>query len=600
MRSRLPTPASHIPASGQDVVVTDFALRAQSRLSPYVMGFFGIGLPVFVWSAQLSLSTWLLASYLILFVVNWTAFMVLKGQAETRQAIEPDSLEQRRKLARARLWRQGAGGGVWAISLTIIALSAATAGPGAQMFLMVCAGAAVGIIFFSAPVLLHLLILGPVAISGPILALQMLHEAPETSQLMTGGLVLALAMGVVLNRHMRENYLLQLRQDEIAAEREAARAATDDVKEARLALMETLQREVQTSLKGLEQNLAQSLTHLSRAPAPRHYVEAALTEVGHLQSILVTTFDNDVAAAGGIAVEAVPLDIDLLCQKVIAHFSHIAQGKELGFTYNSQGLPDQGAAIGDAYRVEQVLSHLVSNALLYTQQGRVEIKVMPADDFLRLEVVDSGPGLSDDELAQAFQPHNRIHRTSSGHPGAGLGLSLSRSLAGLMGGRIGGQSTPDVGSKFWLDLPFDKAATTPAASEASQDVIEDAGDHSLRVLLLSNDSLRAAQLRDSLERMGHKCLTSTSRERAVALARKAPVDACLISTGAFENLDEPESRLRLETFLDSLRATQKTAHLNILALVPAGDQVDDLQALGVRPLLLPQNRESLARALAAV
>ncbi|ESQ87680.1 hypothetical protein ABAC460_18580 [Asticcacaulis sp. AC460] len=600
MRTLLPAPASSPFPSGQDVVVTDFGLRAQSRLSPYVMGFFGIGVPVFVWSAQLGLSTWLFASYLILFVINWTAFMVLKGQAEKRQAIEPADLEQRRALARARLWRQGVGGAIWAVSLVVISLSAATAGPGAQMFLMVCAGAAVGIIFFSAPVLLHLLVLGPIAIAGPILGMQSLHEGPQLSQLMTGGLVLALAMGVVLNRHMRDLYLLQHRQEEIAAEREAARAATDDVKEARMALMETLQREVQTSLKGLEQHLAQGLTHLSRAPAPRHHIEAALTEVAHLQSILVTTVDNDGAAAGQIEVVAEPLDIDLLCQKVMAQHAHLAQGKELSFTYNAQALPDHGAAIGDAHRVEQVLTHLVSNALLYTQQGRVEIKLMPVDDYLRLEVVDSGPGLSEDELDHAFQPHSRIQRTSSGHSGAGLGLSLSRSLAELMGGRIGGQSTLDVGSKFWLDLPFDKTATPPARPEEALDGVEETSDHSLRVLLLSNDSLRAAQLRDSLERMGHKCLTSTSRERAVALARKAPVDACLISTGAFENLDEPESRVKLATFLDSLRATQAEASLNILALVPGGDQVDDLQAMGVRPLLLPQNRESLARALAAV
>ncbi|MEI9905880.1 MAG: hypothetical protein WDN06_19670 [Asticcacaulis sp.] len=122
----------------------------------------------------------------------------------------------------------------------------------------------------------------------------------------------------------------------------------------------------------------------------------------------------------------------------------------------------------------------------------------------------------------------------------------------------------------------------------------------MRVLLLSNDSLRSAQLRDTLEHLGHKCLTSTSRERALSLARKAPVDACLISTGTFENLDDPANRVRLEASSNRCAVHRKRRKLNILALLPAGDQAEDLQALGVRPLLMPQTRESLGRALAQV
>ena len=605
------TPSPTPSAASVDSVVIDFGLRAQVRMSPYMMGFFGIGLPVFVWSAQLGLSTWLLALYMVLFIANWTAFMVLKSQAETRQEMVVDDIRRRESLVRSRLWRQGAGGAIWAVSLLIISLSASTAGPGAVMFLMVCAGAAVGIIFFTSPVLIHALILGPVAVAGPIFGMQLIDHGTDWGtdlrRMMTGGLALALAMGFVLNRHMREHYLLQHKQLEIAAEREAARAETDAAHDAKLALMETLQREVQTSLKGLEQNLVQCLTHLARAPAPRQYVDAALSEVGHLQSILVTTLDNDVAAAGHIELHVEPLDIDLICEKLVAQYAGQAHGKELTFSYTLQGVAEHdgqivGAALGDARRVEQILGHLLNNAILYTQSGRVELKVMPAgEDMLRLEVVDSGPGLSGEELAQAFAPHARIQRTSSGHSGAGLGLSLSRTLAELMGGRVDGESTLDVGSKFWLDLPFDKTAmAAPRAVEADGEAAAEVSEHSLRVLLLSNDSLRSAQLRDSLEHMGHRCLTSTSRERALALARKAPVDACLISTGPFENLEDADNRGRLEGFLDQLRATQTEAGLNILALVPAGDQVEELKAMGVRPLLLPQNRESLGRALAAV
>jgi len=586
--SPAPPPATASP----DAILLDYGLRAQGRMLPWVFGFFGIGLPVFVWTARLVHSPAWLAFYLFLFTVDWTLFMVLKSQVDKRLT-DPSMAGLRRRL----LW-QGVGGGLWAVTITIVSLSACLAGPAAEPLVMVCAGAAVGVIFFSSPVLLSLLILGSLACVGPIVASQVLQPNADLSRFMTGGMALAMAMGFVLNRHMRDHYRLQHRQLELANEREAARAATGAVNAQRVALMETLQREVQTGLKGVENSLLQGLGHLTRAPAPRSHVDAALTEIGHLQSILTTTFDNDTAAAGRIQVARAPLDVALICERMVGQFAALAQGKGLGFTLNTHGLPSRGAALGDEHRVEQVLAHLLSNAMLYTQQGRVELKlVMPSPTVLRIEVVDSGPGLDEDELARAFLPHVRILRTSSGHSGAGLGLSLSRSLGELMGGDVGAQSTPDVGSKFWLDLPFDAHAMAPARPAVEAEAPGEA-IHSLRVLLLSNDSLRAAQLRDQLEHLGHKCLTSTSRERALALAKKAPVDACLISTGAFEDLREDGNRAQLQAFLESLRATQREASLAILALLPEGDQIEDLQAMGVKPLLMPQNRDSLGRALA--
>ncbi len=596
MTETSPTPPQNaaFSAPAPDSVVLDLGLKAQGRMLPYALGFFGIGLPLFLWTGRLSLSLWLLAFYMLLFIGGWTAFMVLRAQVERRARDEATDAN-----IQSRLWRQSVGGGLWSLILFVISLTAGAAGQHAEIFLMICAGAAAGIILFSSPVLLNLLVLGPIAAAGPIIAFHTLDQTSMVGNFMTGGLALALAIGVVLNRHMREHYVLQYRQQDMMREREAARAASDAQNEARMALMETLSREVQTGLKGVEQNLLQGLSLLARAPSPRQYVDAALSEVGHLQSILVTTLDNDTAAAGRIEIEVRPLDIELICEKMMAQFADLARGKDLTFTLTAQGVPHTGAAMGDEHRVEQVLAHLLSNALLYTQQGRVELKLLPADDgALRVEVVDSGPGLSRDELEQAFTPHVRIARTSSGHSGAGLGLSLSRSLAELMGGRIGAESTLDVGSKFWLDLPFDVAAVPPPRPQAEDTETTEASERStLRVLLLSDDSLRAAQLRDTLEHLGHKCLTSTSRERALSLARKAPVDACLISTGAFENLDDPASRQKLDTFLTSLRNTQEEARLNILALLPAGDQAEDLQDMGVKPLLLPQTRESLGRAL---
>jgi signal transduction histidine kinase/ActR/RegA family two-component response regulator len=595
--SRKPAPLPR--SASRDSVVLDYGLLAQWRLAPYALGFFGIGLPLFIWTAVAALPLWLMGSFLLLFIINWTVFMMMKGQAARRMTSMPvPDAAIRRELIRERQWRHWLAGGLWTLTLLAICLSIG-AGPYTATLLLLCAGAAIGIIFFSAPVLIFLLTLGPLAAAGPIYALYRLDSSGGLAQPMIGGMALALAMAFILNRHMEEHYLLENAQLDAALERETARADSEALNEAKMALMETLSREVQTGLKGVEQNLLQGLTHLTRAPAPRQYVDAALAEISHLQTILVTTLDNDTAAAGQIEIDLQPLDIDLLAQRLMAQFADLARTKDLGFTYNMQGLPKSGAVRGDEHRVEQILAHLLSNALLYTQQGRVELKLVHLPEgFIRMEVVDSGPGLSEDELAQVFTPHTRILRTSSGHSGAGLGLSLSRSLSALMGGRTGGESTLDVGSKFWLDLPYDPNAKAPPRPADPEPDIEAAPDHSLRILLIANDSLRAAQLRDVLEHQGHKCLTSTTKERALTLARKAPVDACLISMGPFEALDDDNQRAKLEMWLENLRQTQADTRLNILALLPDGAQAEALREMGVRALLMPLNREALIRALA--
>ncbi|CAM3134247.1 ATP-binding response regulator [Asticcacaulis taihuensis] len=592
------TPAPLPRGASRDSVVLDYGLIAQWRLAPYALGFFGMGLPLFLWTTQVALPVWLTGLFMLLFIINWTVFMIMKGQTARRMTPVPvPDAAIRRALIRERLWRQWLAGGLWTLTLLAISLSIG-AGPHTATLLLLCAGAAVGIIFFSAPVLLFLLTLGPLAAAGPVFALYHLDSSGTLAQPMIGGMALALAMAFILNRHMQEHYLLENAQLDAALEREAIRADTEALNEARVALMETLSREVQSGLKGVEQNLLQGLTHLTRAPAPRQYVDAALAEITHLQTILVTTLDNDTAAAGQIEIDLQPLDIELLAERLMAQFADLARTRGLAITCNMQGLPTEGAVRGDEHRVEQILAHLLSNALLYTQQGRVELKLLHLPEgYLRIEVVDSGPGLSEDELALAFAPHSRILRTSSGHSGAGLGLSLSRSLSELMGGRTGAESTLDVGSKFWLDLPFDRHAKAPPRP-AEPEVDETAPDHSLRILLIANDSLRAAQLRDVLEHQGHKCLTSTTRERALTLARKAPVDACLISTGPFEALEDAANREKLAAWLESLRATQADAHLNIIALLPDGLQAEALSELGVRALLMPLNREALVRALA--
>lgn len=586
------TSAAPVPALSRDEVALDYGLKAQTRLAIYAAGFFGIGLPVLVWTGHYSLPLWMLGLWLALFTAGWTAFFILRTQIKR---LEPLGEAFDRVNLRQRLWRHFAAAGLWLMIHTAVCLSAALFGLHPEMLLMLCAGSAAGIIFLCAPVLSALLVFGVLAAAAPLLALMLTTYDSQTLQTMLGGLALTLAMAFTLNRHMQEHYLLVHERLKLSHERESARAEAHSEVAARIALMETLSREVQTGLRGVEQNLLHGLTHLTRAPAPRQYVDTALGEIAHLQTILTTTLDSDTARSGRIELDMAPQDIELICRRLCDQFMALAHTKGLSLGCNLDALPGKGAAMGDEHRIEQSLAHLLSNALLYTTQGRVELRAVTLPDgLLRLEVVDSGPGLSPGELAQAFRPHVRIARTSAGISGAGLGLSLTRSLAELMGGRAGGESTRDVGSKFWIDLPYDPAASPPPRPQDT--ATETTAAASLRVLLIAQDSLQALELRDRLERLGHRCLTATTRERGLSLSAKVEIDACIIRTARFAELDSETGLAEMTAFVSGLRQSQAAAP-RILALLEAGDQVERLEAMGMTPLLMPQSQEGLARAL---
>ncbi|MFT4089427.1 MAG: ATP-binding protein [Asticcacaulis sp.] len=585
-----------LAALTDDRIALDYGLRAQVRLLPYALGFFGIGLPIYIWSGALFVPPLIIALNLCLFALLWLAFFLMKPALRVEGAtgaMLPERID-------ARLRQQWICGGLWALSLMVISLNVIDSGPSAVVFLIVCAGAAAGIIFFSAPILIFLLTLGPLAMAGPIIALHSLatdSDGQQLAHLVTAGLSLALAFGLVLNRHLREHYLLEHRQLELSLDREAMLRTRDELSHAQMSLMRTLSDEVVSGMRGLEQTLTQSLSLLARAPTPKKQIEQALGSVGQILDMVTTTVDDGTARSGHLHVTPEAINLKTLTESLHAGFAPLARAKGLEFVLSSPPPPLTGAVIADPQRVRQILSHLLTNAITYTPSGRVTLKWhAPSDGFVNIEVTDTGPGLNDAELKQAFVPFARVLRTSTGHAGTGLGLSLSRTLTDLMGGRLQAQSTPGLGSIFTLELPFDPQAETPVI-ETPEDETDNEIPASQTILLLADDRLEEAKLRSLLEQMGHKCLSARNRTRALSLAQQGRLHACLIATNALEDLSQSQNHEVLESYFQSLRDTQADTRLKILALLPDGEQADVLTRMDITPLLSPVSSGELNRAL---
>ena len=118
-----------------------------------------------------------------------------------------------------------------------------------------------------------------------------------------------------------------------------------------------------------------------------------------------------------------------------------------------------GIVQADRTRLKQVMINLLSNAIKYNKaQGAVTVEcALCAPDAIRISVRDTGEGLSPEQLAQLFQPFNRLGREAGPGQGTGIGLVLSRRLVELMGGAIGAESAVGVGSVFWFELKLASA-----------------------------------------------------------------------------------------------------------------------------------------------
>lgn len=132
------------------------------------------------------------------------------------------------------------------------------------------------------------------------------------------------------------------------------------------------------------------------------------------------------------------------------------EAKRKGLKYNLEIAPEvRDKVYVDGDRIQEVIANLISNAIKYTDQGSVTVKlVQPTAGSVKLEIKDTGPGISSDEQKKLFRKFYRVETNVGKTTGTGLGLYISKLLVGKFGGKIGLESEPGKGSNFWFELPL--------------------------------------------------------------------------------------------------------------------------------------------------
>jgi len=237
----------------------------------------------------------------------------------------------------------------------------------------------------------------------------------------------------------------------LALAKDEAQAAS----RAKSAFLANTSHEIRTPLNGLV-GLARMLQQPDLPDSTRReYLDQMLDSAESLSGLISDILDLSKIEAGRLSLEHLPFALRDMLATIRLAYATLAQARGLSFSIEvDPAVPAR--VLGDPTRVRQILSNYLSNALKFTERGSVCLRVRQlADERIRIEVSDTGPGIAPAVHRQLFQPFTQADTsTTRRYGGTGLGLSICRELATLMGGQVGMQSQLGEGATFWAELPL--------------------------------------------------------------------------------------------------------------------------------------------------
>ncbi len=323
---------------------------------------------------------------------------------------------------------------------------------------------------------------------------------------------------------------------EAEAALERARAEAEAASRLKSLFLANMTHELRTPLHAIT-SLAW-LGQRERDPARlREYFDHVHQSSETLASIVNDVLDFSRIEAGRLQIEAVPFELRKPLLEVRSLFEGAAQKKGLAISFEIDAEIPHWVK-GDPLRLKQVLTNLCSNAVKFTERGRIAVRALllsrsPDRVSVAFDVEDSGIGLSPEQVARLFQPFTQADAsTTRRYGGTGLGLAISRQLVGLMGGNLEVESALGRGSTFTVALELDLAdspgSETPSPQAGSARQLPDL--RGLRVLVVEDNAVNQLLAVKLLERARATVSVAGNGRQAVEALAKSPTgfDAVLM------------------------------------------------------------------------
>ena len=297
---------------------------------------------------------------------------------------------------------------------------------------------------------------------------------------------------------------------------------------AKSAFLANMSHEIRTPMNGII-GMANILRREGVSPQQAKRLDTIDASAQHLLSVINDILDLSKIEAGKLELEEAPVNISSLLANVSSILCERAKAKGLHLLIETGHLPHN--LLGDPTRLQQAVLNYANNAVKFTEKGNITLRALVQEEAadavrVRIEVTDTGIGISPQAMAKLFNAFEQADNSMTRkYGGTGLGLAITRNLAKIMGGEVGAESTPGVGSTFWMTVALKKkgqhdggqprdAAPVNAEAELGQRY------GGLRVLVVDDEPINREVALIQLEAINMVVDTAENGIEAVALADK--------------------------------------------------------------------------------